>query len=88
MPPFRWDFAGEAVLHEVDKAPPEVRTEFALLMDRLTRNPRDRRAGVRPLKAAPGGHTAPFDQAILVYRVLADYPRIELLHVVWISPEA
>jgi hypothetical protein len=40
--------------------------------------------GVRPLKASPGGYTAPFDDALLVYRVLADYPRIELLMVAWL----
>jgi hypothetical protein len=49
----------------------------------LTRNPRDRQAGVRPLKTEPGGYTAPFDDALLVYQVLRDFPCIQLRMVRW-----
>lgn len=81
--PLRWEIAGEATLAQVAQAPQEAKRDFKRLLDRLTRNPRDRRAGVLPLKSRPGGYTAPFDDALLVYSVLADYPRIELLLIVW-----
>jgi hypothetical protein len=84
---FRWDFHGPEVLDEVAKAPKDVREDFARLMDRLTLDPRSRRAGVRPLRTEPGGFTAPFDDALLVYRVLRDYPRMQLLLLVWLKPE-
>jgi hypothetical protein len=80
--PFRWEFYGQSVLDEIAKAPQDVREDFARLMDRLTWNPR-RATGVRPLRTEPGGFTALFDEAILVYQVLADYPRIHLLLLVW-----
>lgn len=83
MPAFRWDFHGEGVLEEVAKQTAEVREDFAKLMDRLTRNPRNQRVGVKPVMTTPGGFTAPFDDALLVYEVFADYPRIHLLLVVW-----
>ncbi len=86
MPAFRWEVYGEPVLDEIAEAPLEVRQDFARLLDQLTRNPRHRRASVRPLRAAPGGYSAPFDDALLVYQVLADYPRIHLLLVVWAQP--
>lgn len=83
MPPFRWDFHGEGVLDEIARAPVEVREDFARLLGALVRNPRDPKAGVKPLKSAPGGFTAPFDDALLVYQVLKDYPRMQLLLVRW-----
>ncbi len=86
MRPNLWDFYGEAVLKEVANAPPQVRADFVRLMNRLTTNPR-RARGVRPLRTEPAGFTAPFDDALLVYQVLADYPRIHLLLVAW-NPRA
>jgi hypothetical protein len=64
-------------------SPIEVRQDFARLMSRLVLNPRDTKAGVKQLKTAPGGFTAPFDDALLVYQILRDYPRIQLLLVRW-----
>ncbi len=83
MPPPYWEYEGQVVLDEVSKAPPAVRTDFIILLDKLTKNPRDKRYGVRPLRTAAGGYTAPFDAAVLVYQVLADYGRIRLLLVAW-----
>lgn len=71
MPEFRWEYQGEGILEEISPAP------------MLTRNPRDRQAGVRPLKTEPGGYTAPFDDALLVYQVLRDFPCIQLRMVRW-----
>ncbi len=85
MRPNLWEFYGEAVLSEVAKARPQVREDFVRLMNRLTTNPRQGR-GVRQLRTEPGGFTAPFDDALLVYQVLADYPRIHLWLVVWNPP--
>ena len=82
MADFRWEFYGEGVLAEIAKAPQDVKEDFYQLMDRVTRSPR-RSKGVIRLQGTAGGFMAPFDDGWLVYQVLADYPRIHLLMVVW-----
>ncbi len=68
---------------QMNRAPLEVRQAFARLMDQLTLNPYDSMVGVQPLRTRPNAYTAPFDDALMVYEVQPDYPRIHLLLVVW-----
>lgn len=83
-PPFRWTYSGNAVLHEVAQAPIDAREDFTVLMYRLAKNPRDKAAGALPSRdGTPGGWTAPFDDALLFYQVLADHPHFYLLLVRW-----
>jgi hypothetical protein len=83
VPPFRWDFHGDEVRQEILRASPEAREDFRRLLNLLVRNPRSQEIGAKPLRSKPGGYTAPFDDALLVYQVFADYPRIQLLLVRW-----
>lgn len=74
------------VVAEVKSKPVEVRADFAELLDRLIANPHDARAGVREVKdRRPRAYTAPFDSALLMYSVTADYPCIRLLLVRWVA---
>jgi hypothetical protein len=80
----RWAFYGERVLWEIREASGDVQEDFRTLMYELTKDPRRAGLGVLPLKDGTGGqYSVPFDNAVLVYEILADHPWIHLLHVAW-----
>jgi hypothetical protein len=88
----KWGFHGESVLQQIRTASPNAQEDFRVLMYRLMKDPTSKDAGVLPLRygiarpwgrTIPGTYTAPFDDALLVYEVLADYPQLNLLAVRW-----
>lgn len=91
MTPKRYRFHGEQVLEQIDEAPEDVKEEFLALLTGLQDHPHplpgEALLGVMPLKEKRGGmFTAPFDDGLLVYQVMADYPIIKLIQVVtWLD---
>lgn len=74
------------VVAEARKAPDQVRADLAELLDRLIVNPKDGRVGVMELRGDDWpAYTAPFDRAILLFSLTADYPCIRLLQITWLD---
>lgn len=92
---------GDRVLDEIAQAEEEVRWDFYEVLEHLVEDPfpgTSRAEGIMPFEGifwddAQGGYvqpgwTVPFDDGLLVYQALADYPRIYLLRVLWAFSEA
>ena len=66
-----------------------LRTQFYSLVEKMAANPNASGLGVRPLKLGthpPGGwYSAPFDRALLIFQMMADFPLIRLLYVTWLD---
>jgi hypothetical protein len=52
----------------------DVQEEFYVLMERLSRNPKDPELAITPSKDAPETYSAPFDESLAEYQILADHP--------------
>jgi len=83
-PSIRYTYHGEKVLSEIDDAPDRIKRDFVAVAESLSENPYGTSIGVRPLKGltfTPQMYSAPFDDALLVFQVMADHPIILLIHV-------
>lgn len=87
----RWLIQGKRVRDEIAAASSEVRAQFATLLRAIELHPRPGEAvlGVLPLKEGQESNefTAPFDDGLLVYRLMpwVDYRVITLVAVVWLE---
>ena len=74
------------MLEEVANHPDaETRVQFGELLEDLLTAPR-RTPGVLATKDGyPGMFTAPFDDALVVFQVMADHPLVDLHHVHWMK---
>jgi hypothetical protein len=79
-----WLLRGERVFRAVGSRP-EVFLDWMLLCEELSTHPRRAGDEIRDSDATPGTYTAGFDDAVLMYLVLRDYPVVELIQVTWIS---
>lgn len=87
-PTFRYTYYGEQVLSEIDGAPDRIKRDFVAVAESLSENPYGTSIGVRPLKGlnfTPQMYSVPFDDALLVFQVMADHPVILLIHVTWVD---
>jgi hypothetical protein len=85
-PRFRYTYHGDQVLEEIDAAPDRIKRDFVSVIESLAENPFGTSIGVRPLKGldfSPQMYSVPFDDALLVFQVMADYPIILLVHITW-----
>lgn len=64
----------------------DVQEEFYILMERLTRNPKDPELAIVPSKDAPGTYSAPFDDGLVEYQILADHPWLWVSRIAWLDP--
>jgi len=56
------------------------------IVESLAENPLSRSLGVFPLKYGQSMYTVRFDDALLVFQILADYPLVQLIHIAWNVP--
>jgi hypothetical protein len=85
---FRYTYHGDQVLEEIDATPARIKREFVAVIESLAENPFGTSIGVHPLKGldfSPQMFSVPFDGALLVFQVMADYPVILLVHITWLD---
>jgi hypothetical protein len=85
--PFRRSFHLERKVRlSLRGASPEEREQFFALLDHLAVNPTDPMVGVAPVRDdLPQTYTAPFDFAVVMFQVLADYPVIWVAQITWLK---
>jgi hypothetical protein len=89
--PKRYSFYGKKIFDEIFEASPAIQRDFFDLLQGLRDDPQHLPGkallGVLPLKdpRLAGAYTAPFDNGLLVYQVMADYPIIMLIQVSWLD---
>jgi len=54
-------------------------------MERLGLNPISETLGVMRSKDAPSMYTAPFDNGLVNYQVLADHPVVWVAEIIWLN---
>jgi len=70
------------------KATEDVQEEFFVLMERLSRNPRDPEIAIVLSRDAPATYTAPFDDGLVEYQILADHPWLWVSRIIWLDSPA
>jgi hypothetical protein len=81
-----YQIRGEETLQRIHERP-EVWNDWLILAEGLSEDPRNPAVGdpLRDTEARPGTYSASFDEAVLLYQVMADFPIVELLQVTWLS---
>jgi hypothetical protein len=88
--PKRYQFVGKRVIDQIAEAPAPIQKDFWTVLEVLQDHPHPipgkSLLGVLELKdpQLPSGYTVPFDNGLLVYQVMADYPIIQLVQVTWL----
>jgi hypothetical protein len=88
--PFRFTW-NRQVTDALREAPQEIEAEFLTLLEALERNPKPvpksllRIMEFKDPSSLRGGFTAPFDDGLLLYQVMADYPIVKLVQVTWVD---
>lgn len=76
------------VSDSLQEAPLEVLESFFVLLDGIGRYPFPGTSllGVQPYKETdvPNGYSASFDDGLLLFQVMADYPIIRLIQITWL----
>lgn len=83
--PFRYSFYLEGKIKKrLAEARPEQREDFYRVLEQICLNPK---GWGLPLKdnVPPSAFTASFDQAVMLYQVLADHPVVWVLQITWLE---
>jgi hypothetical protein len=63
----------------------DVQEEFYVLMEQLSRDAKNPELAIVPSKDAPHTFTAPFDEALVEFQDLADYPLLWVSRIIWLD---